>query len=225
MISISFKPNKFTADLNNIVQYSVGFLEGVKKGKPLFFKNIGELTKDILENFIDSNSKLNPQMLHHVYEWYKTGSPDARLFDITYKVNNFGLYFSSSFKQSTSIKNGSKVPFYNKAMVIEQGIPVVITPKKSEVLAFEDNGETIFTKQPIEVLNPGGTQAQKGFEKTFDMFFNKYFSQAFLRSSGIEQYLKNPVVYKNNIKKGKKLGKVIGVSTGYSWIARAGYKT
>ena len=224
MITITMNQNKLVSDLNNIVQYSIGFLDGVKKGKRLFLNNVGMLTQEILEQFIDSNARSNPQMLHHVYEWYKTGSPDARLFDINYTVSGVGLSFYSNFKQSTSRKAGSKVPFYNKALIIEKGMAVTIRPVNARALAFEDNGETVFTKGPVEVLNPGGEQVQGGLEKVMNLFFNKYFSQAFLKSSGISDYLKNPVVYKKNIQKGRRSGKPAGVSTGYSWIAKAGYK-
>lgn len=224
MISITMNQNKLVSDLNNIVQYSVGFLSGIQKGKRLFLNNVGRLTQEILEQFIDSNARSNPQMLHHVYEWYKTGSPDARLFDINYTVSGIGLSFYSDFKQSMSRKAGSKVPFYNKALIIEKGMSVTIRPVNARALAFEDNGETVFTKGPVEVLNPGGEQAQGGLEKTINLFFNKYFTQAFLKSSGISDYLKNPVVYKKNLPSGRKSGKAAGISTGYSWIAKAGYK-
>lgn len=223
MISITMNQKRLVSDLNNIVEYSMGFLSGIQKGKKLFLNNIGKLTKEVLEQFIDSNARSNPQMLHHVYEWYKTGSPDARLFDISYTVSGVGLSFYSNFKQSTSRKAGSKVPFYNKASVIENGMSVTIRPVNAKALAFEDNGETIFSRGPIEVLNPGGTQAQGGFEKVMNLFFDRYFTQAFLKSSGISDYLKNPVVYKKNIQKGRKSGKAAGISTGYSWIAKAGY--
>lgn len=224
MITVKINSNKFISDLNNIVQYSAGFLEGAKKGKNIFFDNMGILTKELLENFIDSNARSNPQMLHHVYEWYRTGSPDARLFDIQYTVGSAGLAFYSNFRQSQSIKSGSNVPFYNKAKIIEDGIPVTIKPKRSSVLAFEDNGDQVFTKSPIEILNPGGAQAQGGFQKVLNLFFTRYFTQAFLRSSGIQAHLKNPIIYKQNLPKGKKSGKAAGVSTGYSWITKAGYK-
>lgn len=222
MISVKLNTNKMVSELNNIAQYSFGFLDGVKKGKNIFLNNLGIFTKEILENFVDSNARSNPQMLHHVYEWYKTGSPDARLFDLNFTVNNTGLIFYSNFKQSRSIKNGSRVPFYNKAEIIENGIPVVIRPTRAQVLAFEDNGETVFTKKQVEVLNPGGTQAQNGFEKTLNLFFTRYFTQAFLKSSGINNYLKNPVIYKKNLSKGKSNGRSAGISTGYSWITKAG---
>jgi len=224
MISVKLNQTRLISDLNNIVQYSFGFLDGIHKGKRLFLNNIGIMTKELLEQFIDSNARSNPQMLGHVYEWYRVGSPSARLFDLNYTVSGLGLSFYSNFKQSQTIKQGSTVPFYNKAEIIEKGIPVTIRPVRAQVLSFEDNGEQVFTKGPVEVLNPGGTAAQNGFEKTLNLFFNKYFTQAFLRSSGIREYFNNPVVYKKNLQKGKKVGKSAGVSTGYSWIAKAGYK-
>ncbi|MBM3910141.1 MAG: hypothetical protein FJ356_00655 [Thaumarchaeota archaeon] len=211
--------------MNNVVQYSLGFLDGIKKGKRVFLGNLGEGAKKILEAFIDANARSNPQMLHHVYEWSRVGSPDARLFDINYTVSNLGLSFSSSFRQSNSIKQGSSVPFYNKAKIMEEGIPVVITPKRSTVLAFEQNGETVFTKSPVEVLNPGGAQVQGSFERTVDLFFSRYFTQAFLRTSGVAEYFKNPVLYKRNLQKGKSGGRQVGISTGYSWITNVGART
>jgi hypothetical protein len=218
----TFNSRQFKKDMNNIVNYSIGFLEGVQKGKTLFLKTLGMETVELMKEFIDSNARVNPQMLHHVYEWYQTGSPAARLYDISYTTSNLGLSFRSSFSQSTSIKNGSRTPFYNKARIMEEGIPVTIRPKTSQVLAFDDNGETIFTKSPVQVMNPGGTAVEGGFEKTFDMFFNRYFSQAFLRTSGVARYLENPQAYKKNMPAGKKMGKAKGLSTGYRWIANAG---
>lgn len=217
-----FNSNQFKKDMNNIVNYSIGFLEGIQKGKTIFLKNMGMQTVELMKEFIDSNARVNPQMLHHIYEWNLTGSPYARLYDISYTTSNLGLSFKSSFSQSTSVKNGSKTPFYDKARIMEQGIPVTIRPKVAQVLSFDDNGEQVFTKGPIEVLNPGGTEVEGGFEKVFDMFFNTYFSQAFLRTSGIDKYFENPEVYKKNLQAGKKMGRSKGVSTGYRWIANAG---
>jgi hypothetical protein len=114
------------------------------------------------------------------------------------------------------------VPFYDKARIIEFGIPVVIKPRTSNVLAFEDNGDMVFTAGPVNVANPGGVAAQGGFEKTFDMFFTRYLSQAFLRSTGVAAYLENPLVYKSNMQQGKRMGRSAGYKTGYKWIASAG---
>ena len=218
----TFDSKQFKKDMNNIVNYSIGFLEGAQRGKTIFLKTLGMETVELMKEFIDSNARVNPQMLHHVYEWTMTGSPEARLYDISYTTSNLGLSFRSSFSQSKSIKDGSRTPFYDKARIMEEGIPVTIRPKVAQVLAFEDNGETVFTRGPVQVLNPGGTEVEGGFEKVFDMFFNKYFSQAFLRTSGIARYLENPQVYKKDMPAGKRMGKAKGLSTGYRWIANAG---
>jgi hypothetical protein len=222
MIKVKLDSKMFMKEMNNVMKYSIGFLEGVQSGKSVLLKNIGTQTIEILKQYVDSSARANPQMLHHIYEWNSVGSPQARLFDFDYTVSNLGLSVLSSFKQSTSIKNGSNVPFYDKARIMEEGIPVTIVPKKSNVLVFEENGDMVFSKGPIEVDNPGGQLVEGSFEKTVDEFFNRYFSQAFLRTSGIGQYLENPTIFKNNLPKGKRLGRYQGVSTGYRWIANAG---
>jgi len=217
-----FNTSQFKKEMNNIVDYSIGFLQGIEKGKTIFLKTLGMETVEVMKEFIDSNARVNPDMLHHIYEWNQTGSPSARLYNISYTTSNLGLSFRSSFSQSTSIKNGSRTPFYDKARIMEYGIPVTIRPKVAQVLAFDDNGDTVFTKGPITIENPGGSQVEGGFEKTFDLFFNRYFSQAFLRTSGIAKHLENPQVYKTALPAGKTLGRSKGIATGYRWIANAG---
>lgn len=214
----------FKKDMKNIIDYSVGFLEGVQAGKLKFLNNVGVLTKELLEQYIDSNARVNPEALHHIYEWYKVGSPDARLYDINYTISNLGLSFVSTLKQSTSIKDGSSVPFYNKAKIMEEGTPVTIRPRKSNVLVFEDGGETVFTKGEVVVQSPGGPATKGAFENVVNTFFTRYFTQAFLKSSGIYEYFNNPVVYKRNLKSGKTSGKVKGYQVGYRWIANAGIR-
>jgi hypothetical protein len=158
--------------------------------------------------------------LHHVYEWYKNGSPESRLFDINYTVSNIGLSFISSFRQSSTIKQGSKEPFRNKASIMEEGTTVVIKPRNSDVLRFEVDGEVVYTKKKVVVDNPGGS-TQKEFEKAFDMFFGRYFTQAFLQNSNLKQYFENPILYKKNLGRGKRGGRSTGLSTGYRWVANA----
>ena len=217
-----YNSKKFKKEMNNIMKYSFGFLDGVQKGKTPFLKSLGVQTVEIMKQFVDSNARVNPEMLHHIYEWNRTGSPAARLYDISFTTSNIGLSFKSSFRQSESIQDGSKTPFYDKARIIESGVSVLIKPRNSDVLAFEEDGEMVFTKKPIKVTNPGGVEAQGGFEKTMDLFFNKYFSQSFLRTSGVAQYLENPVVYKKNLRAGKTRGRSKGLSVGYTWVANAG---
>jgi hypothetical protein len=221
---VELDSKSLVAKLNNIVQYSTGFLEGIEAAKPEFMNNFGTSVVEIMKNFIDSNARVNPETLHHVYEWYQTGSPEARLFDIDYMVQGKNtLSFNYTFSQSTSYSNGSTEPFYNKATIMEKGSPVVIKPRvQGGVLSFNSDGEQIFTKKPIVVENPGGDGVQGGFEKTLQMFFDNYFSQSFLLSSGLLEHFNNPKVYKDNFRSGAMQGKPLGFKVGYQWVLKGG---
>jgi hypothetical protein len=211
----------FNKEMNNIVQYAFGFLDGAQKGKAIFLKNLGIETIEAMARYVDVSARGNPAALQHVYEWYQTGSPSARLFNINYTVSNLGLSINSTFTQSRSVKKESNVPFYNKAKIMEAGVPVVIKPVRSPVLVFNEGGETVFTKKSITIRNPGGSQAQGSFEKTMDEFILRYFKQSFLRASGIYDYIKKPVIFKKQIKTGMRMGKSKGVDTGFRWITNA----
>jgi hypothetical protein len=176
---------------------------------------------ETLNRYIDAMARSDRDALHHVYEWYQTGSPAARLFDLTYTISNLGLSIKSSFRQSTTVSKDSSTPFYDKARIMELGIPVTIKPKKASVLVFEDAGETVFTKNPITVHDPGGVDAQYGYGFVFDSFFKNYFTQAFLKSSGLSDYISNPVSYKHNFAAGATSGKSLGKKVGYTWIINA----
>ena len=218
---VSVNTKSLEKQLLNITNYSIGFLDGVNKGKTVFLNSMGIEVINVLNKYVDASARSNPKALHHIYEWYQTGSPNARLYDFDYTVSNLGLSFKSSFKQSNTVARGSSVPFYNKAKIMEEGVPVKISPKKSNVLAFQVDGETVFTSQEVTVDNPGGTEVAGSFEKIVDEFFGTYFKQSFLRSSGLYSYIKNPILYKKNFKAGSRGGKAIGVSTGFKWIANA----
>ena len=211
----------FNKEMNNIVQYAFGFLDGVQKGKKVFLQNLGMGTIQAMAQYVDVSARGNPAALHHVYEWSQTGSPSARLFDINYTVSNLGLSINSTFRQSRTVRQDSHTPFYNKAKIMEEGIPVTIKPKRSSVLVFTEEGETVFTKSPIVVRNPGGDRVQGSFERTMDEFILRYFKQSFLRASGIYNYINKPTVFKKNIKAGSRVGKSKGVETGFKWIANA----
>lgn len=218
---VSLTTNNLEKTLMNVIKYSVGFLDGVQKGKKIFLDNLGKGLIVVLGQYIDVEARANRSALHHVYEWYRTGSPEARLFDLQYTVNNSGLSVNSTFKQSNTVQADSSRPFYNKARIMEKGIPVVIKPKGDRPLRFYEGGNTIFVKRPITVRNPGGEEVQGGFERTFDEFMQRYFTQAFLKSSGIFDYISKPTAYKQNIAAGAKQGRAKGLSTGFKWIANA----
>lgn len=211
----------FERTMNNIVNYSYGFIDGIQQGKKIFFEKLGREVVFALGQYIDVNAKANEKALHHVYEWYRVGSPSARLFDIDFVVSPSGVRLFSSFKQSRTMSVDASAPFFNKAKIMEQGATVVIKPRNKSVLAFNAAGETVFTSNPVTVRNPGGDEVAGSYEQVFDEFMLRYFKQSFIRASGLYDYIKKPVAYKKNIRAGSKLGRSKGISTGFSWIANA----
>ena len=211
----------FTVQMNNIVNYSFGFLEGVQKGKKIFLDKLGKGVIEALSQYVDVEARSNPKALHHVYEWNRVGSPTSRLFNLNYTVSNIGLSLNSTFKQSRTISQNMTVPFYNKAKIMEDGIPVTISPTKSQVLKFNGANGEVFTKNPIKIDNPGGDEVFGSFESTVDIFISRYFKQSFLRASGLYDYIKKPKLYKTNFASGSKIGRSRGIETGFKWIANA----
>jgi len=224
VIALKIDQASFRKDMDNIVNYSLGFFEGVERGKPEMMKIFSLEIKEALKEFIDASARVNPESLHHIYEWHRTGSPDARLFDLECTISKGGISVEGTFTQSTSIREGSKTPFYNKAEIMENGIPVKISPVYAKVLAFDDNGEQVFTRGPVTVENPGGKSTQGSFERVFDQFFNQYFTQAFLLSSKIMQHLSVPSEYSKSLAKGKKTGRSAGIAAGYRWVTMSGVR-
>jgi hypothetical protein len=186
----------FEKQLTNIANYSFGFIDGINRGKKEFLNNLGKGVIFALGQYIDSEARANSRSMHHVYEWYKTGSPSARLFSLDYTVSNLGLSINSTFKQSSTLK--------------EDG-----------ALKFKEGGQEIFVRKVVTVRNPGGEEVEGSFERVFDEFMRTYFTQAFLRSSGLLAYLNKPTAYKKNLLAGSRLGKSKGVETGYKWIINA----
>ena len=218
---VNANTRSFNKQMNNIINYSFGFLEGVERGKKIFFDKLGLGVIESLSQYIDVQARANPKALHHVYEWNQTGSPGARLFNLKYTVSNLGLSVNSTFRQSRSVSENMTVPFYNKAKIMENGMPVTIAPTKSKVLKFNGPNGEVFTSKTIKVDNPGGDKVYKGFESTFDEFMIRYFKQSFLRASGLYDYIKKPTLYKTNFKSGSKMGRNKGLDTGFKWITNA----
>jgi hypothetical protein len=218
---VTMNTKLFDKQMKNIINYSFGFLDGVQKGKKIFLENLGLGVIQALAQYIDMQARSNPKALHHVYEWNQTGSPSSRLFDLNYTVSNLGLSINSKFRQSRTVSENMTVPFYNKAKIMEDGIPVTISPTKAQVLKFNGPNGEVFTKNPITVDNPGGDQVYGSFESSVDEFILKYFKQSFIKASGLYDYIKRPTLYKKNLKAGSRMGRNKGVDTGFKWIANA----
>lgn len=220
-MKVDLKLDKLMLTLNNTISYSNGFISGIEKAKPIFFDNLGVSVIAALGAYIDSIARLDRESLHHVYEWYQEGVKNSRLFDLKYTPTRMGLSVNGTFRQSATVSKDATKPFYDKARIMEQGIPVTITPSGNGVLRFNDGGQEVFTKRPVIINNPGGDDVAGSFERVFDEFMQNYFRQSFLQASGLLDYLRNPRVYKKNFAAGAKQGKAVGVRTGFSWIANA----
>jgi hypothetical protein len=118
---------------------------------------------DSFAEYADAQAMINPESLHHVYEWDETGSSSARLFKPVVSKGVLSFSFLPSMKPS----RGSSQIFTNKAAVMELGRPITISPKNGSVLVFEVDGETVFTPYPVVVQNPGGDSVQGSFEKIY----------------------------------------------------------
>jgi len=222
VISIKFDDRVFFKDLSNIMGYSEGFLLGAELGKEEFSKSIAANAVEIFKEFVDQNARVDQQLYHHIYEWYQEGNPEARLFDINYTIRDGGISFNGTFSQSRSVSKNSNTPFYNKAEIMERGIPITIKPVNASVLSFNIDGEQVFTPNQVTIENPGGSHVMGSFERIFELFFRQHFKQSVLDMTGITKYLSNARAYKDNLKSAKLGGKAKGIEVGYNWITKAG---
>jgi hypothetical protein len=181
VLSVKIDARKVNKILGNTVSYSYGFLEGVDINQIAFNKRLGEFTVEALYKYIDSKARVSPERLHHVYEWDMSGKPSARLFNFSYVPHKTLIRFSGSFLPSTSISEGSTEPFKDKAKIMEDQIQIVVAPRDSDYLAFEIDGEMVFTTKTIYIDHPGGDAVAGSFGKTVEDFFDNYFNLALLR--------------------------------------------
>jgi len=144
-------------------------------------------------HYIDSQARVKPKSLHHVYEWNKVGSKDARLFKLK-DYDGQGLSFKITYEflrsksNVPSPKGFRKYKFANKAFIMENGIPVTIAPKAAERLVFEVNGYTVFMPKgaSVTVSKPGGGKATGQFRIAYAQFFTGQLVNESIRRSGFQ---------------------------------------
>lgn len=220
MVSVSFDNKELNRILNNSVKYSNGFLDGVDAGQIIFMNQLGQFVADALGQYIDAQARANPDKLHHVYEWNATGSMSARLFDFDVAATKGLINITGKFLPSRSISENSSEPFVNKAYIMENQIGITISPKNSDVLVFESDGETVFTAKDIYIANPGGDAVANGFGSTVDFFFSNFFTNALLRPFMKE--ISNPQEFSQFFPQGTRSGYPVGMSAGQKYITSVG---
>ena len=186
------------AQISAYVYYNAHVVSKLTTNKQFQSKFSELIFNQINEDFgqyIDSLARSRPKSLHHVYEWRKAGNRSARLFKLNLGSQD-GLSFkiSYSFSPSTSFvpassKFSRRHVFTNKASIMEEGRSLVISPKHSERLVFEADGETVFIPigRSVTVKRPGGTAARNQFSLAHGRFFSGQLVNSSIKKSGFQQ--------------------------------------
>lgn len=167
--------------LNNTVDYAQSYLREIALGQTKFNMQVAVYVKEVLYKYIDSQARLYPERLAHVYEPGFTGSASQRLFTFNTHSTIDSITFTARFNHSIMPTMPGGVPFDQRAQIMEDDIAVTIAPKNGKVLVFEDNGETVFTTKAITVEHPGGPEAAGEFKNTVDSFFNQYLTNTVMQ--------------------------------------------
>jgi len=223
MISAKFDAKEFLTTITNIVQYSEGFVGEAKRNELKLSKGVAEMSIDAFYDYLDGLARSHPGMLHHIYEWGEVGNPFERLVELKTEISGKTVEVSADFLQSYSVSENSNEEFYNKAQVMEEGIPVVINEVNAKALFFMIDGQEFFRVGPIFIANPGGDATRGSFVKAFNEFYGEYFENVFLQSIRFYDKLRNPKEYSSHIKSAAKSQNAhsLGKSAGFAWIDRA----
>lgn len=143
-------------------------------------------------NYIDAQARVKPRALHHVYEWDRVGSSDARLFKLKMLPSNelsFNITYQLLPSKSFATSQGNrKHVFKNKAAVMEAGMPLKIAPRHSKRLVFESNGYTVFMPEgaSVTVKRPGGPGVKNQFMLNHSIFFRGQLVNQSIKKSGFQ---------------------------------------
>ena len=218
MLTVNMNDIDFRMVMKNTTDYSYGFLKGIDIERIQYNRFLGGFTVEALGKYIDARARMNERSLHHVYEWDKVGSESNRLFRFNVNANKYTINISGDFLPSKTKRARSSKPFVDKASVMENGISVVIEPKKSEVLAFEDDGELVFTTKSIYVDHPGGDEVSGSFGRVVDDFFNVYYTNYILNALMADlQTAKEFIRYFN-----RNSTKLMGIKAGREYLSMKG---
>jgi hypothetical protein len=185
------------AQISAAIYYQAAVLDKLNTSKAFKNKFTSIIFKQIKEDFgmyIDAQARVKPKSMHHVYEWGNTGSPGARLFKLN-KINGAGVSFQINYefvpskKFVPSSKFNKKYVFPNKAQVMEEGIPVIISPVASKRLVFEIDGEMVFMPKgaSVTVQRPGGKSATNQFKLAYSRFFSGSLVNLSIKKSGFQK--------------------------------------
>jgi len=222
MIQVMFDTKNFSRIMQNTVAYSNGFIRGIETNRVRFNEQLGELASEMLKKYIDSRARVERESLHHVYEWDAVGSTSGRLFEIESRASASNITFWGKFLPSRSVSDSSGDPFVSKAEIMENAILIEVTPK-NDVLAFESDGETVFTTDTVYIANPGGDEVAGSFGKVVEEFFDSHFTAQVLAQTGLLKKLSNPKEYAQYFSAGARGGgSILGKHAGRRYLTTRG---
>lgn len=206
--------------LNNVVEYSDGFIKQSKASESTVTKRLANISISGFYEYLDQLARVNPGMLHHVYEWGRVGDPNSRLFELKAALSKNNALITSDFLTSEVPSNTSNEPFYEKARVMEEGIPIVIEEVQAQALFFEVDGIEYFRTGPIVIENPGGPEVRGSFVQQFEEFYNVYLDKVYLSAIRFYQYFMDAKEYEVNFNGAMRSNNAnaIGRSTALAWI-------
>ena len=187
----------------------------------MLFRSMAKISINTFYQYLDGLARIHPEMLHHVYEWGEVGNPGARLFDLKTIAIGRGVGVGAELLDSTTVKEGSSEPFYDKATIMEYGETVTVTEQEAQALFFEIDGIEYFRKGPITIANPGGEAVRGSFVRAFNEFYTNYFSDVYLRSIQFYKQLEDGKEYKRNVRLSARSAnpRILGKNSAMQWIA------
>lgn len=182
------------AQISSTLYYQAHVLANITNNKEFTQRFKSVVFKQIMKDFgeyVDSIARVRPKSLHHVYEWGRAGDASARLYKLkSYDGEGASFKVGYEFTLSKSLVPGRlskrRHVFSNKAEVMESGRPLVISPRYSQRLVFENNGNKVFMPKGKSVLvkSPGGKSVKNEFTSTYRKFFMGPLVQLSVKKSG-----------------------------------------
>jgi hypothetical protein len=222
-VTVKFNGKSFIDTLTNVTNYSQGFIDEVKRSQNKVTEKIASTSVNVFYDYLDGLARSHPGMLHHVYEWGQVGDPFGRLYELSVSLQGKSAVVSADFLQSNLASPSSKEPFYDKADIMEEGIPLVIQEKDAQALFFEIDGEEFFRRGPIYIANPGGSNTRGSFVRAFNEFYNIYFTKDYLNSIKFYDHFRGSKEYQKSVKAASKSKNAtsLGRAAALSWINNA----
>lgn len=224
MYTIKFDGKEAKKVLDGVVAYSNGFIKETKAQQKTIVSRLASTSIEAFYDYLDTLARTNPGMLHHVYEWGSVGDPGARLVELKKRLSGQSANIDSEFITSSSVPEGGSEPFYEKASIMEEGIPITVQAVQAQAMFIQYNGEEFFRTGPIVIQNPGGEAVRGSFLRAFEEFYNTYFEQVYLRAIRYYDHFESPKGFSSNfgsaVKSGKK-AEGIGRATALKWVLNA----